>query len=364
MANLDKATRLQAHGLIQHDERSIENHTNEKIDPARSHLNYNLQTGDPWQRYCDRMQQIYCLNRKDVNTLAELSVTIPTDVRPDDQEAFFESCFAFAQDKFGSENIVSAFVHLDETTPHIHIKAIPVVPDKKKGEKVSFKEKCPRSFYQNLHTDLSRRIENDLGYHTSIMNGATLEGNKTIKQLKEETLKEEIRQIDQKAEEIAQAKIEPKQPVKILGRGEMVSYDSYRETVDQISVLSQKNKILERDNRMQRKQIDALNMIVKSWENTKLAKIVEKSKQQIQELKEQIESLWIDNRKLTQKLEDQKDFDFYRGFYDRTVEETARSEDKEWIQENVIPDEYQKQFSKDLQIQESEEITYSKGMSL
>ena len=364
MAHIDKATRLQVHGLIQHDERAIENHTNEKIDPARSHLNYNLRSGDPWEIYSRRTQELYCLNRKDVNTMAMIAVTLPSDVRPDDQEAFFESCYSWFADAFGEKNVISAFVHLDETTPHIHMKAIPVVDDPKRGEKISFKEKCPRSFYQNYHKSLSAWIENDLGYHTSILNGATLEGNKSIRQLKKESLEEEIRQIDQKAEEIAQAKIDPVQPVKILGRGEMVSYDSYREAVDQISVLSQKNKVLERDNRMQRKQIDALNMIVKNWENTKLAKIVEKFKQQIQELKEQIESMWIDNRKLTQKLEDQKDFDFYRGFYDRTVEETARSEDKEWIQENVIPDEYQKQFSKDLQIQESEEITYSKGMSL
>lgn len=47
MANIAKAKRLQAHGLIDRDTRSCENHTNEKIRPELSHLNYNLVSGDP-----------------------------------------------------------------------------------------------------------------------------------------------------------------------------------------------------------------------------------------------------------------------------------------------------------------------------
>jgi hypothetical protein len=46
MADLRKAVRLQVHGLTDHDKRVGENHTNEQIDPNRSHLNYNLVLGN------------------------------------------------------------------------------------------------------------------------------------------------------------------------------------------------------------------------------------------------------------------------------------------------------------------------------
>lgn len=39
--------------------------------------------------------------------------------------------------RYGKENVVSAYVHLDETAPHIHFSFIPITKDKKKG---GFKE--------------------------------------------------------------------------------------------------------------------------------------------------------------------------------------------------------------------------------
>ena len=82
MADLRKAVRLQVHGLTDHDKRVGENHTNEQIDPNRSHLNYNLVSGDAWENYVTRLNEVYCLNRKDVNTLAMIAITLPKEVQP------------------------------------------------------------------------------------------------------------------------------------------------------------------------------------------------------------------------------------------------------------------------------------------
>lgn len=200
MADLSKATRLQVPGLLGHDERTSENHTNEKIDPTRTWMNYNFISEVSLERYQRRMSEVYCLNRKNVNTLAMVSVTLPKEVKPEDQDRFFKVVFEHFKNQFGEQNVVSAFVHLDETTPHIHIKAIPVyLNEKNKQEQVSFDEVCPRNFYRRFHKDLSEVVEKELGYPTGILNGATEEGNKSIKQLKAMTALQEVNKELQRA---------------------------------------------------------------------------------------------------------------------------------------------------------------------
>ena len=56
-----------------------------------------------------------------------------------------------------------ASVHLDETTPHMHLGFVPVVREtknqKKLGqEKVSAKELLTRSYMKNLHKRLKKRF--------------------------------------------------------------------------------------------------------------------------------------------------------------------------------------------------------------
>ena len=46
------------------------------------------------------------------------------------QEEFFEDCVKFFADKYGAENIISAVVHMDETTPHLHLNLVPITGGK------------------------------------------------------------------------------------------------------------------------------------------------------------------------------------------------------------------------------------------
>ena len=42
---------------------------------------------------------------------------------------FFEHCAKFFTERYGKENIISAVVHLDETTPHMHLNLMPITSD-------------------------------------------------------------------------------------------------------------------------------------------------------------------------------------------------------------------------------------------
>lgn len=67
--------------------------------------------------------------RKDLNTLCEWVVTLPQNVPPSKENAFFFAAQQFIADRYGADNFVAAFVHRDEPTarPHIHIDFVPCV---------------------------------------------------------------------------------------------------------------------------------------------------------------------------------------------------------------------------------------------
>ncbi|MBD2790567.1 plasmid recombination protein, partial [Xenorhabdus sp. DI] len=76
-------------------------------------------------------------------------VTLPENLKgisEKEQRKFFEKTYEFLTNRYGGEkNVLSANVHMDETTPHMHFAFMPVVWDEKKQrEKVSAKEVLTR----------------------------------------------------------------------------------------------------------------------------------------------------------------------------------------------------------------------------
>lgn len=103
--------------------------------------------------------------------------------------------------RYGKENVVSAYVHLDETAPHIHFSFIPITKDKKKGGfKVSAKEVINKRELQVFHQDLDRYLEKALGHSVDVLNGSTKDGNKTVAELKEKTFREKIEKLQEEAD--------------------------------------------------------------------------------------------------------------------------------------------------------------------
>lgn len=148
MAHYEKYTRGAVKGLIRHDARSedvekgVEHaRSNENIDASRTGLNYNLapkrdvSMGDFIKRRCSEART---LNRKDVNVMCSWVVTLPQNVRPEDEYRFFRAAYDFLSDKYGEQNTVAAWVHKDETMPHLHFCWVPVVPDEKSVAESAF----------------------------------------------------------------------------------------------------------------------------------------------------------------------------------------------------------------------------------
>lgn len=104
-------------------------------DLSKQHLNYAVvgpEWNDPKALQAAVEQQTPAKYRKDAVRLLEFVVTASPNwfkENPDDERRYFESAAQFFQNEYGSENVVSGVVHLDETSPHMHLYVVPVDPE-------------------------------------------------------------------------------------------------------------------------------------------------------------------------------------------------------------------------------------------
>jgi hypothetical protein len=127
-------------GLQIHNRRERANsNSNPDIDHSRSSLNYALiETPDKsFNALADeRIKQAYTGTqaiRKDavrvVTSIFTSDYSFFENKPIEEQRKFFDDCLKWTQERFGAENIISAIVHMDEETPHLHIEFVPLTTD-------------------------------------------------------------------------------------------------------------------------------------------------------------------------------------------------------------------------------------------
>ena len=188
MAHVMKFTHKAIPNILRHNERSIINSSNPDIDCSYSHLNYQLSPErgmSAYSYYQDRKSELHVYNRADVKTMAGWIVTAPKDLSPEQHEGFFAETYKFLEHRYGGEkNVVQAIVHLDESQPHLHFCFIPAAPDLKHGgEKVCANDVLNRRELRDFHPALQKHLT-DAGINVRVLNGATANGNMTVRELK------------------------------------------------------------------------------------------------------------------------------------------------------------------------------------
>lgn len=103
------------------------------LDPSRSHLNICIGAPDRAALFKAVRERIATCTRKsrpDANRVVELVATASpvffSDKSHEDQKAYLLECVDFAKQKFGEANVVGAYLHFDEKTPHVHIVCVPL----------------------------------------------------------------------------------------------------------------------------------------------------------------------------------------------------------------------------------------------
>ncbi len=127
--------------LSAHHERTKEEYaSNPDIDKSRIAQNYHLVT-PRWsyeQEIRHRIRTAGCRVRKDSVKFVDTLVTVsPEFAKAHDAEMpeYFNRAFEFLKERIGEENIISAVVHMDEKTPHLHLCFVPLTKDKRLSAK-------------------------------------------------------------------------------------------------------------------------------------------------------------------------------------------------------------------------------------
>lgn len=205
--------------ILEHSDRGQEGvpehgHGNEKIDPKKTCLNYDLKDRNGMtatEYYRSKIDEISGemkargrTLRKDAVTLCSWVVTVPKDIPEEKQGEFFQGCFDFFSARYGSDSIVTAAVHLDETTPHMHLQFMPIVTDKDGSRRLCAKDLENRRSLSSVHRDLEKELTTKLGNRITLLNGATEGGNKTVQELKAETLAQKNAELSEKNAELSE----------------------------------------------------------------------------------------------------------------------------------------------------------------
>ncbi len=181
-------------GIYRHNERRNKNYSNANIDKEKSYLNYSIKSPQySYEKEFDKIKEKYNLKGqiKTVSNIAcEYIITSDKEffetIGEEETKRFFETAYQFVTQykDLGEQYIMSAKVHMDEETPHMHLIFLPVVHTKDKEGNYIDKLACSEFWKAK---DSYRQLQNAF-YNYMVSNNFELERGLP----KEETGREHI----------------------------------------------------------------------------------------------------------------------------------------------------------------------------
>lgn len=198
---LRKYKRGAVSGIETHVERRATiSHTNPEIDRTKSNKNYDLngRFDETFKSILkSRVKQTGAkgYERKNGVVVCELLFSASPSFfegKTDGEiRQYFQRCYDFASQKYGKENIISAMVHLDEKTPHMHLCFAPIV---KKDNEYKF---CANDLFNHKMEELQDQVQEEVFSKYNLKRGE-------LKSKHLETLDWKIQQYTKKKEELEQ----------------------------------------------------------------------------------------------------------------------------------------------------------------
>jgi hypothetical protein len=162
--HMDKFKKEAIRGIQSHNRRERVSHSNPDIDYARTQGNYDLHEpaadnyAEAIQNRIDDLLLVKAV-RKDAVHMCGLIVSSDSaffeKLTPEETRRFFEESKAFLTECVGAENVVSAMVHMDEKTPHMHFLHVPVTPE----GRLNANKIYTRESLRLLQTELPRYLQ-------------------------------------------------------------------------------------------------------------------------------------------------------------------------------------------------------------
>ena len=159
-------------GIQSHNNREHEPKTNPDVDMSRSEDNYDLIPCDNYKRSIKEKLSNLVENsravRKDAVVVCNFIVTSDSETMEalgaDRQREFFEDSVKWFSDRYGADRVLNATVHMDETTPHLHIGVMPITQDGRLSAKAIF----TKTEMKAIQTEFARDVGEKYGLERGV----------------------------------------------------------------------------------------------------------------------------------------------------------------------------------------------------
>lgn len=127
----EKRKRIDLGGIQKENLRTATEYNN-KVSPGMDILNVTLRESNNWlQDINNEIKAVGAKARSNsvlaLDTIYTASSEFFQGKTNEENDKFFRDCLQFHENHFG--HIISAVIHYDETTPHLHIISVPLTPD-------------------------------------------------------------------------------------------------------------------------------------------------------------------------------------------------------------------------------------------
>lgn len=215
VARMEKLKSDNLTGVGNHNQRKTDNHSNKEIDVSLSNKNYDLINGNEEfnfktdiENYINSTKSTKPKVRKDATLVNEWVIGASKELfeglSEDDIKEYFQLNVDWFKEQFGEDNVKYGIVHVDETTPHMHLGVVPFDEDHKLSGKRVFnrqallkvQEELPK-FLQANGFDVERGEKSDgtRGKSISEFKRDTLKDLKDDVELRNEAKKEIINEL-------------------------------------------------------------------------------------------------------------------------------------------------------------------------
>lgn len=159
-------------GIQSHNNREHEPKTNPDVDMSRSEDNYDLIPCDNYKRSIkEKLSNLVESSRavrKDAVVVCNFIVTSDNETMnalgADRQREFFQDSVKWFSDRYGADRVLNATVHMDETTPHLHIGVMPITQDGRLSAKAIF----TKTEMKAIQTEFARDVGEKYGLERGV----------------------------------------------------------------------------------------------------------------------------------------------------------------------------------------------------
>lgn len=159
-------------GIQSHNNREHEPKTNPDVDMSRSEDNYDLTPCDNYKRSIkEKLSNLVESSRavrKDAVVVCNFIVTSDNETMDalgaDRQREFFQDSVKWFSDRYGADRVLNATVHMDETTPHLHIGVMPITQDGRLSAKAIF----TKTEMKAIQTEFARDVGEKYGLERGV----------------------------------------------------------------------------------------------------------------------------------------------------------------------------------------------------